>query len=48
MLQMEPGTSRRRDESNSDLEKALNTLGVDKLSRFREQVGIHDGKLVLE
>lgn len=39
---MEPTTFRGRDESNSDLEKAMNTLGVDKLSKFREQVGIHD------
>ncbi|KAK4690153.1 hypothetical protein P7C71_g6569, partial [Lecanoromycetidae sp. Uapishka_2] len=39
---MEPSTFRRRDGSNSDPEKAMNTLGVDRLSRFRELVGIHN------
>ena len=37
---MEPITLNKRDEP--DVEKAMDTLVVDKLSKFREQIGISD------
>ncbi|KAK0507787.1 hypothetical protein JMJ35_009676 [Cladonia borealis] len=39
---MEPETCRTRGEPSVDLEKAMSTLGIDKLNRFRERVGIVD------